>query len=140
MQQNLARMQLIQDMQSQASQSSLNFKESRGIPDGYMPSPEYEGVIDRTTSEQDDTNSSDDSKPQQEGSSGQLDRQQAGETARMLADEDLASMPDKDDSFYSTPPQAQAPMQTVYDAAQQMEAFRLQTEKNRMMRKKPLGE
>ncbi len=140
MQQNLARMQLIQDMQSQASQSSLNFKESRGIPDGYMPSPEYEGVIDRTTSEQDHTNSSDNSKPQQEGSSGQLDRQQAGETARMLADEDLASMPDKDDSYYSTPPQAQAPMQTVYDAAQQMEAFRLQTEKNRMMRKKPLGE
>lgn len=144
LQQSMAQMMLIQRMQQAANESpnesGLNIKESGGIPDGYMPSHDYDEVVDRTTNEQDDTNGGDDVQRLRDRSDGKSDGQQPGETARLSSKEELASMPDKKENRDTTKPQTQAPTQPMYDAAQQMEAFRLQAEKNRMMRKKPLGE
>jgi hypothetical protein len=144
LQQSMAQLMLIQRMQQAANESpnesGLNIKESGGIPDGYMPSHDYDEVVDRTTNEQDDTNGGDDVQRLQDRSDGKSEGQQPGETARLSSKEELASMPDKKENRDTTQPQTQAPTQPMYDAAQQMEAFRLQAEKNRMMRKKPLGE
>jgi diguanylate cyclase (GGDEF)-like protein len=139
-QQSMAKMMLIQRMQEAANETPLNIKEDGGIPEGYMPQYTSDETLDRTTNGHDDTNGGDNSKQLQDRSTGQSTRQQPGETARLASKDDLASMPDKNENNESTLPQVQTPMQPTYDAAQQMEAFRLQAERNRIMRKRPLGE
>jgi len=140
MQQSLAQMMLIQRMQEAANETPLNIKEDGGIPEGYMPQYTIDETLDRTTNDPDDTNGGDEQKRLQDRSTGQSNRQQPGEAARLASKDELASMPDKKENNETTLPQVQMPMQPTYDAAQQMEAFRLQAERNRMMRKKPLGE
>ena len=137
LQQNLAQMMLIQKLQEASNDSSLTFKESGGIPDGYMPEDnQQQGPRNNADS---DTDSGANQRQKRNRTDSQ-NRQQPGETARLTSKEDLASMPDKKENGETTLPETKPAMQNAYDSAQQMEAFRLQNERNRMMRKKPLGE
>lgn len=146
MQQSLARMRSIQGLQQEVTESQLNIKESGGIPDGYMPSHDYDEVVDRTTNDNDDTNGGDrerdgdGGKKSQDRSTGQDNRQTGGETSRLTSKDDLASMPDQKDNGEPTLPQTSMPLQPAYDAAAKLEAFRLQSESRRIKQKKPISD
>jgi hypothetical protein len=150
MQQSLARMRSIQGLQQDATESQLNIKESGGIPDGYMPSHDYDEVVDRTTNDDSDTNSGDRERDRDAGkklqarSTGQSNRQAGGETSRLTSKDDLASMPEQKENseppLSKTPESAQPAMQPAYDAAAKLEAFRLQSESRRITPKKPISD